>query len=153
MKQKIAFLFVLLFFSCSQEKKEDLTTHIHKKIDQWHIDAAHTNFESYFNFIAPEGVFIGTDVSERWSKKEFSEFSKPYFDKGKAWEFTAIERTIKLAPSNKIAWFDEVLETWMGECRATGILGYNGEHWKLEHYQLSVTIANDLMEAFLDIKK
>ena len=44
MKQTIAFLFVLLFFSCSQEKKEDLTTHLHKKIDQWHIDAAHTNF-------------------------------------------------------------------------------------------------------------
>ena len=78
-------------------------------------------FESYCQLYCTRGcVFIGTDVSERWSKKKFSEFSKPYFDKGKAWEFTAIERTIKLAPSNKIAWFDEVLETWMGECRATG---------------------------------
>tara|TARA_B110000977_G_C11053199_1_gene483087 strand:+ start:1229 stop:1696 length:468 start_codon:yes stop_codon:yes gene_type:complete len=151
MKQTSLVLLILGLFSCSNISKEEQTNKLNIEIDNWHKDATNADFESYFDFIAEEGVFIGTDKTERWSKKEFSEFSKPYFDKGKAWSFYAKERTIRFNKSNTFAWFDEVLDTWMGDCRSTGIASYNGTEWKLEHYQLSVTIDNALMPEFLKI--
>jgi hypothetical protein len=153
MKHLSLLFLVLILFSCSKISEEQLTKNLNTEIDNWHKNAADANFESYFNFIAKQGVFIGTDKTERWTKKEFSEFSKPYFDKGKAWSFTPKERTIRLNKTNTIAWFDEVLDTWMGDCRSTGVVSYNGTEWKLEHYQLSVTIDNDLMPEFLSISK
>ena len=57
------------------------------------IPAAETNFDAYFNTMANESVFIGTDATENWNKKEFMEFSKPFFDKGKAWSFTSLKRS------------------------------------------------------------
>jgi len=45
---------------------------------------------------AADTVFIGTDATENWQNSEFRAFSKPYFDKGKAWTFTTLERTIYL---------------------------------------------------------
>ena len=129
--------------------QEDLNT----KIDQWHIDASEANYIGYFNFIADDGIFIGTDITERWTKQEFSDFSKPYFDDGKAWSFLAKERTIRYNKDNNLAWFDEVLDTWMGDCRATGIVVLYNNSWQLKHYQLSVTIDNDLMSSFLEINK
>ena len=115
------------------------------------LDEITSKFDDYFNFIADEGIFIGTDASERWSKAEFINFSKPYFDKGKAWSFTSKEPTIRLNHDNKIAWFDEILDTWMGPCRSSGVLRKNKDDWQLEHYQLSITIDNELMPKFLEI--
>jgi hypothetical protein len=45
-------------------------------------------------------IFIGTDAT-RGGKPAFQAFAKPYFDKGKAWSFTALERHI---------YFDERIE-------------------------------------------
>ena len=150
--KNLIFLFVLSFCLACQNKKEDqIIPHLNQKIDAWHNAAANANYDAYFNFIADQGIFIGTDVSERWSKKEFSDFSKPYFDKGKAWSFTAEERTIRLNDKKNIAWFDEILDTWMGDCRSTGVLSVHKGKWQLEHYQLSVTIDNELMPQFLEI--
>ncbi len=153
MKKLLLICFPLLFISCQEQNSADLTKAINSKIDNWHLAASNADFENYFGFIADSGIFIGTDVTERWSKKEFSDFSKPYFDKGKAWSFTAKERTISFNKQKTIAWFDEVLDTWMGDCRSTGILSLHNDEWKLEHYQLSVTIDNELMPKFLEITK
>ncbi len=141
--------FVLVALSCNNI--ETNTASLHNKIDLWHNAAATANYNSYFNFIAEEGIFIGTDISERWNKKEFSEFSKPYFDNGKAWSFTPKERIIRYSKDKATAWFDEILDTWMGECRATGVLVFQEGNWKLAHYQLSVTIDNELMPQFLEL--
>ena len=144
---------LLLLVSCNSTvpSKLILQEQVNVQIDQWHEDASIANYEGYFGFIAEQGVFIGTDVSERWTKDEFSDFSKPYFDNGKAWSFKAKERTIRFNKDKSIAWFDEVLDTWMGDCRATGIMSLEEDEWKLEHYQLSVTIVNDLMNDFLEL--
>jgi len=61
-------------------------------IDQWHIDAANANFTSYFSAVSDQFVFLGTSPGERWEKGAFESFCKPYFDKGKAWDFKPSER-------------------------------------------------------------
>ena len=47
-----------------------------------------------------DSVFIGTDATENWQNKDFRAFSKPYFDRGKAWSFTAIDRNIYVNGEN-----------------------------------------------------
>ncbi len=151
--RKLLIVGILCIASCatSDSYRAD-TKQLHVLINQWHLNASEANFEDYFNFIADSGVFIGTDVTERWTKSEFSEFSKPYFESGNAWSFLAKERTIRIDSATNIAWFDEVLDTWMGDCRATGILQFIDNEWKLQHYQLSMTIDNDMVADVLKLK-
>ena len=153
MKNILPLLILILFLGCQSKNDDEIISFLNQKIDNWHDAASKGNFDNYFNFIANDGIFIGTDISERWTKKEFADFSQPYFEKGKAWSFSAKERTIRLNKIKTIAWFDEVLDTWMGDCRSTGVLRINNGQWQLEHYQLSVTIDNDLMPKFLEITK
>ena len=153
MKNTFLLLILISCLGCQNKNDDEIISFLNQKLDNWHNAASKANFDDYFNFIANEGIFIGTDVSERWTKTEFANFSQPYFDNGKAWSFSAKERTIRLNKIKTIAWFDEVLDTWMGDCRSTGVLRINNGQWQLEHYQLSVTIDNDLMPEFLEIIK
>ena len=97
-------------------------------------------------------VFIGTDASENWNKNKFQAFSKPYFDKGKAWSFTAVNRNIYIYDNQKIAWFDELLDTQMKLCRGSGILKLENNKWKVAHYVLSITIPNDNVSEVVKMK-
>ena len=81
------------------------------------------------------------------------EFSRPYFDRGKAWSFRAIERNIYLGPDGKTAWFDELLDTWMQLCRGSGVLVKSPEGWKIAHYVLSMTMPNEEVEGAVALKK
>ena len=153
MKNIFPLLILISCMACQNKNDDEIISLLNQKIDNWHNAASKANFDDYFNFISNDVIFIGTDLSERWTKTEFSNFSKPYFEKGKAWSFSAKERSIRLNKIKTIAWFDEVLDTWMGDCRSTGVLSINNEQWQLEHYQLSVTIDNELMPQFLEITK
>ncbi len=126
---------------------------IEKTIDQWHLAAAEADFETYFSKMTSESIFIGTDAGENWELQAFKTFSKPYFDRGKAWSFEAVERHIYLDPSNEIAWFDELLDTWMGICRGSGVVRFENGDWKIAHYVLSATIPNDDMQQVIELKK
>ncbi len=155
--KKILFQIVILFIisSCSSTKNLSLETEtalINLTVDNWHKDAAETNFDAYFNTMANESVFIGTDATENWNKKEFMEFSKPFFDKGKAWSFTSMERNIYFSENGKTAWFDELLNTQMKICRGSGILIKENNQWKIKHYVLSMTIPNDNSNEVISIK-
>ncbi len=114
-------------------------------LDEWHDDAAHARLR-YFDKIAPDGVYIGTDKSERWIRDDFKAWAKPFFDKGQAWEFHAIKRNIAFTPDKSVVWFDEQLTTQMGICQASGIIRNNQGNLQIEHYQLSLTVPNDLVE-------
>jgi hypothetical protein len=70
-------------------------------------------------------------------KPDFQEFAKPYFDKGKALNFT-LERHIYFDQSKKTAWFDELLNTQMKICRGSGVLVKIDGKWKIKHYVLSM---------------
>lgn len=126
---------------------------INKVLDSWHLNAANTNFEAYFGAMTAHSVFVGTDASEVWNIDQFKAFSKPYFDKGSAWSFTAVDRNIYLDSDGKIAWFDELLDTWMGVCRGSGVLKKNNNVWEIEHYVLSLTVPNDNIQNVIKINK
>lgn len=126
---------------------------IHTTIDTWHIAAGEANFENYFGLLTDDAIFIGTDAAEVWNKTEFMAFSKPYFDQGKAWDFKAIQRNIYLDPSGKVAWFDELLDTWMQLCRGSGVLKKENGKWKIAHYVLSITIPNEEIDPVIALKK
>lgn len=151
-------ILLLLFFSCNnlQPKKVDdgsLKNSIHTVLDNWHQAATDANFEDYFSKMDSISVFVGTDASENWKKSAFKNFSKPYFDKGKAWSFTPKDRNIYIDKSGKFAWFDELLETWMGACRGSGVLELKNNVWLIKHYVLSVTVPNDDIQKIIAVKK
>ena len=121
--------------------------------DNWHKAAAEADFNAYFNLMTKDAVFIGTDAAEVWNKPEFMAFSKPYFEQGKAWNFTSIDRNLYIDPSGSLAWFDELLNTWMQICRGSGVLKKENGEWKIAHYVLSLTIPNDEIEPVIELKK
>lgn len=142
------FLFVASTLQLTAQKDE-----IAKSLDAWHRAAATANFDDYFGLMTADAVFIGTDATENWQNKAFRTFSKPYFDKGKAWSFTAIERNIYIDKSKKIAWFDELLDTQMEVCRGSGVLKKVKGEWKIAHYVLSIAIPNENVSEVVALKK
>ena len=143
-------LFTLAFitqFSFAQDKQT-----INTLLDNWHKAAAEVNFDNYFNLMHDESIYIGTDATENWNKKQFQAFAKPYFDKGRAWSFTALERNIYFSKDGKTAWFDELLNTQMKICRGSGVLVRVKKEWKIKHYVLSMTIPNDNSDDVTKIK-
>jgi hypothetical protein len=122
-------------------------------MDNWHLQATKANFDEYFNVTSENFIFLGTAPGERWTKKEFMEFSKPYFDKGKAWDFKAKNRLWNFSTDRKIAWFDEDLDTWMNSCRGSGILIKKNGKWKLVYYNLTVLIENEKIKEFIKLRE
>ena len=148
-------LIFLMLMSCTLISQNDTKTKnsIYKIIDAWHEAAANADFDSYFNLMTEDAVFIGTDATENWQLEKFKEFSKPYFDKGKAWSFTSLERNIYLNSNKNLAWFDEILDTQMGLCRGSGVVVLTENGWKIKHYVLSITIPNPKVKNVVNIKK
>jgi len=125
---------------------------INKVLEAWHSAAAQANFEDYFDLMSGDGIFIGTDATENWQNKEFREFAKPFFDKGKAWSFSTLERNIYVSENGETAWFDELLNTQMGICRGSGVLEKKQNAWKIKHYVLSIAIPNEYVDKITQIK-
>jgi hypothetical protein len=112
-------------------------------INAWHHAASTADEETFFGLMTSDAVYIGTDASERWLRDELMEWAKDYFQKETAWDFKPLARHITIGPGEHIAWFDELLDTWMGTCRSTGIMSKTDGHWKLVYYHLSVAIPNE----------
>ena len=124
---------------------------IHHLLDEWHQAAAKADLNGYFDRIADDGYYLGTDPNETWTKQEFYTFSKPYFDKGRAWDFTPEERDVMINDQGDFAWFQETLDTWMGPCRGSGILKYENGSWKIKQYNLAILVPNDKVNGYLDL--
>ena len=157
MKKTTLFIVVLLSIAVNAQDSQGTaesksTQQIHLLLDNWHRAAAKANFNDYFNAMAEDGIFIGTDATENWNKAAFEAYSKPYFDKGKAWSFTPLERHIYFSKDGKTAWFDELLDTQMKICRGSGVVEKVKGTWKIKHYVLSMTIPNDNSDAVIKIK-
>lgn len=144
--------FLLLLFVASFANAQTDKDKINLTLDTWHKAAADVKFEPYFALMSDDAIFIGTDATENWTKKDFKIWAKPHFDKGKTWNFTALERHIFFDKTGTIAWFDELLNTQMKICRGSGVLVKVGKEWKIQHYVLSMTIPNDEVDAVTKIK-
>lgn len=144
----ILFLTAGLFLN-SQPKTNELD----QLMDDWHKAAAEAKMDTYFSFMDDAFVYIGTAPNERWNKTDFATFAKPYFDRGNAWDFKASNRKWNFSKDGKTAWFDEELDTWMMDCRATGVLIKEGKNWKIVHYDLHVLIENEKITEFIELRK
>jgi len=151
----LASLFVTVLISCTDKKPSltiDSKSDVKTVVDDWHNAAAEADFERYFgHFADSSSIFMGTDATERWNVAEFKAFSKPYFDRGRAWNFTPLTRHIYISENGKTAWFDEELSTPnLGPSRGTGVLVLENEAWKIAHYSLTVPIPNPIMDDVKD---
>jgi hypothetical protein len=140
------------------QKKEEIKTDlkaesdsIHLFLDNWHRAAATANGDVFFGSMADSSIYIGTDATERWTKNSFMAFAKPFFDRGKAWDFKPYDRKVHVTINGEHAWFSELLTTWMGVCRGSGMLTKTTAGWKLEQYHLSVTVPNDAIQDFISL--
>jgi len=148
-------LLTALMISCKSNQKINATAEIQLvniTLDSWHKAAAEAKFELYFSLMTSDGVFIGTDPTENWQNKAFQTFSKPYFDKGKAWNFSSFQRNIYFSDDASVVWFDELLTTQMKICRGSGVLKKQNGSWKIAQYVLSMTIPNENTDEVVKIK-
>jgi ketosteroid isomerase-like protein len=109
----------------------------------WHRAAATADAKVYFGSMAPGAVFLGTDVTERWTKEEFEAWAAPYFRRKSAWVYAAVRRHISVSADGNTAWFDEDLDSesyW--PCRGSGALERIGGAWKIRLYNLAFTVPN-----------
>lgn len=124
---------------------------IQQFLDQWHRAAATADEQVYFGSMTKNGIYIGTDASERWTTEEFEAWAGKYFEREKAWDFTATKRDVYFSADGNTAWFEESLDTWMGTCRGSGVLVRVEGAWKIAHYHLSVTVPNEKIEEFIEL--
>lgn len=158
--KRIISIFILSFliFSipvCAQKKgfyENVQKKNINKLLDDFNTFAANADYKNYFDCFAEESNFIGTDATEVWNKKEFMEWARPFFDKGKAWNFKSLERNIYFSKDGNYAWFDEILDTQMKICRGSGVLEKISGKWKVKQYVLSVTVPNEVVDEVTKIK-
>ena len=128
------------------------TTPIAQAIDRFHEAASKADEPAYFACFAPEGVFIGTDPTERWDVSAFRAFVHPYFSQGKGWTYKSTERHITLAASGDVAWFDELLHNdSYGTCRGSGVLRRIDGEWKIAQYNLSIPLPNSLAKQVVEM--
>ncbi|NJM26578.1 MAG: nuclear transport factor 2 family protein [Bacteroidia bacterium] len=147
---RIPIVFFTLFSLTATAQTKDANA-VNKFVDAWHKAAADANANVFFGSMADNSIYIGTDATERWTKQEFITFAKPYFDKGKAWDFKPYDRDLHFSGDGAYVWFSELLHTWMGVCRGSGMLHKTPEGWKLEQYHLSVTVPNEIIRDFIQL--
>lgn len=119
-------------------------------LDDFHDAAARADEARYFGHFAPDGVFLGTDQTERWDAAAFRVYAHPHFAKGKAWSFRGVRRRIVVRGDT--AWFEEDLETQnLGPARGSGVLVYRGGRWLIEQYLLGITVPNEKFKAVKEL--
>lgn len=140
------FLCLGLIGAVSAATDAELTEQVNAFVDAWHDDAANTRM-AYFDKIAKDGVYIGTDRSELWTRDEFKAWSKKYFDAKSAWTFKATRRNVYASNDKSLIWFDELLDTKnMGHAMASGVIRKTKNGFEIVHYQLSVAVPNEVVD-------
>lgn len=114
-------------------------------LDGFHRAASEADGETYFGLFDSEGVFLGTDATERWTVDEFRAYARPHFDRGRGWTYTPLERHVSISDDGTTAWFDERLyNEGLGETRGSGVLVRRDGTWKVVQYNLTIPVPNEL---------
>ena len=138
------FLFLNLLGAAHAATDATLTRQVNAFVDEWHDDAANARM-AYFDKMAKDGVYIGTDRTELWKRDEFKAWAKKYFDRKSAWSFKATRRNVYASADGSIIWFDELLDTPnMGPCMASGVIRKTAKGFEILHYQLSMAVPNEV---------
>lgn len=120
-------------------------------LDAFHQAASDADGSTYFGLFHPEGVFLGTDATERWSVEEFRAYAEPYFSAGRGWTYVPVERHVVVSPKGEVAWFDErLMNDGLGQTRGSGVLLLVDGEWKVAQYNLTIPVPNALAGEFVD---
>ena len=120
----------------------DFTARVNAFVNEWHDDAAHAR-PAFFDKIASDGIYIGTDKTERWAREAFREWARPAFARPVAWAFTPLHRNVQFSPDRRFIWFDEQVRSSMGILQASGVMRPATDSFEIVHYQLSIAVPND----------
>ena len=118
-------------------------------LDALHRHAAAADEDAYFALFAPDGVFFGTDATERWTVEEFRAYAHARFATGRGWTYVLRDGTRHIAfdPAGQVAWFDELLDNAnYGLTRGTGVLRKVDGAWKIAQYHLTIPVPNALAD-------
>lgn len=137
-------LVLSLLFSHSNSGDTKARNEIDTLLTKWHHAAAVADAQTYFGYLADDAVYMGTDATEYWTKDEFKKWAEPWFKRKSAWTIYATKRNIYLSKDKTYAWFDEILVAGFGPARGSGILIKTRSGWKIKHYNLSMTIPNEV---------
>lgn len=125
---------------------------VHEVLDALHMAAATADAETYFGLFHEDGIFVGTDATERWTMTEFKAFAEPHFETAPAWAYTPVAREVHFGPKGRVAWFHEtVRHDRYGDVRGSGVLTRHGPDWKVAQYVLSFPIPNEVASQVLDL--
>ena len=140
-------LIVMFLYS---PRDEDHLAEIGATVDAFHRAAAEADLDAYFDLLTDDARFLGTDASERWTKPVFYQYclDRGAFEEAPAWVYTPSARAVTLGPSNRTAWFDEVLtHDRYGTLRGSGVLVLDTGDWKISQYNLTFLVPNDATPA------
>ena len=133
-------------------RKHPCKCEITQVLDAFHAAAARADEAAYFAAFAPEGVFMGTDASERWGVAAFRAYAHPHFAAGKGWKYVPRERHVSFSDDAAVAWFDELLDhEKYGELRGSGVLVKRKEGWKIAQYNLTFTVPNGVAPSVVEL--
>ena len=143
----ILFSFALLSCAQNNQSQQSDIAAINKVLDGYHQAAANGEWDTYFGLMSGDGVFIGTDASERWVKQEFRQYSSG----SNGWVYTPQQRNVNITPDGLSAWFDEaLLSQSYGSSRGSGVLIRTAAGWKISQYHLTLPIPNGMVRGITD---
>lgn len=134
-----------LAFPAQLAAQNEASSAVEQTLDAFHRAASEADGATYFDLFREDGVFLGTDATERWTVPEFRAYAEPFFSQGRGWTYTLLERHVSVAPGGDVAWFDERLtNSSLGETRGSGVLLREGDRWKVAQYNLTIPIPNEM---------
>lgn len=116
-------------------------------LDEFHAAAARADEAALFARFAGDGVFLGTDATERWPAPSFRDYVHARFANGTGWKMTSVRRDVIVR--GDVAWFDEdVVNAKYGALRGSGVVVREAHGaWRIAQYNLAVTVPNERFDA------
>lgn len=132
-------------FPASVRAQEAADEAVAAALDAFHTAASEADGDRYFALFAEDGVFLGTDATERWTVEQFKAYALPFFEQGRGWTYLPTERHVYVSDDGTTAWFDERLSNAsLGDTRGTGVLVLRDGDWKVAQYNLTIPVPNEL---------
>ena len=155
-RKTILFVFVVLFLVGFHRSTIDVTRaqdakatdqakkSIEKLLVRCRAAAAKADGKEYFACFDTEGIFFGTDPTERFTFPELKAFLGPYFEKGTGWKREVSDRHVYVGSNNQIGWFEEKSKRLDVTMRTTGVVRKTAKGWKIVQYNTSITVPNEI---------
>ena len=116
-------------------------------LEAHHTAAARKDVQALKNCFAPQGQFIGTDDSEKWSRDEYV---LQLLNSKSGWDMTNClkQRLIYAVPRspNTAVFFEVVRHAKYGVMRGSGIVIKKRNKWRIAQYILSFSVPNHVVD-------